>query len=186
MWRPVSNRPKRQVENLPPQKRKRRRRKETYGLGVPSRSSLGLRQVSDFAASSLPFALFPGCLARRGPWSPSASRISGPRDSTSAWSTAGNVVVAHSVCRNLVRFAVTAHGVCLLRCRPDRLPSIPRGVKRPPVIDSFVGVGSEKIALGLDQVGRQAGAAVGVVVGQRCHQAGGGKAQVRGRANRGA
>ena len=45
------------------------------------------------------------------------------------------------------------------------------------VVQTLVGVGSEVVTLGLDQVGRKGGAPVAVVEGQGCGEAWGGDTQ---------
>src|SRR5690606_12575653 len=51
--------------------------------------------------------------------------------------------------------------------RTRRRPAVPLGVERTVPVDAPVGVRTEVVALALREVGRQPGAAIGVVVGQR-------------------
>ena len=52
----------------------------------------------------------------------------------------------------------------------------PIGVEKPPArfVDAFIGMGTEEIALGLQQVGRQPGTAETVIVSQRGTEGGDG------------
>ena len=62
------------------------------------------------------------------------------------------------------------HWFILRKSHPFHFPLLfPPGVKNPFCIHPLVGVGAEIVALGLDQVCRQPGAAVPVKVGQGCH-----------------
>ena len=58
----------------------------------------------------------------------------------------------------------------LVICFHDFSLLLPFGVKRALGIDPLIGVGSEIVALGLDEIGRQPGAAIGVEITQRNHQ----------------
>ena len=63
-------------------------------------------------------------------------------------------------CEDKGDLAISSGGESVLLGYPGR-------VERALAVDAFVGVGAEEVALGLDEVGRKAGAAVAVVPGER-------------------